>query len=69
MAGLCVWLSLSLGHHGSPMFVNEWFLALTAFASCNLFPSGITGFCSPTILFRKLGVPEGGGVCSTGKAR
>jgi hypothetical protein len=30
----------------------------------NLFQSGITGFCPPGILLRKLGVPEGNGSCS-----
>ncbi|MDM7951222.1 DUF2892 domain-containing protein [Hydrogenophaga sp.] len=69
MAGLVVMLSLAVGYHGSPIFVSEWFLALTAFAGFNLFQSGITGFCPPAILFRKMGVPEGGGACSTGKAR
>ncbi|PKO28596.1 MAG: hypothetical protein CVU36_16655 [Betaproteobacteria bacterium HGW-Betaproteobacteria-9] len=37
--------------------------ALTAFAGFNLFQSGITGFCPPGILFKKLGVPEGGSAC------
>ena len=69
MAGLVVMLSLAVGYHGSPIFVDEWFLALTAFAGSNLFQSGITGFCPPAILFRKMGVPEGGGACSTGKSR
>ena len=68
MAGFVVMLSLALGYHGSPIFVSEWFLALTAFAGLNLFQSGITGFCPPGILLRKLGVPEGGGACSTGKS-
>ena len=65
MAGFVVMLSLALGYHGSPLFVSEWFLALTAFAGFNLFQSGFTGFCPPAILFKKLGVPEGGSACST----
>jgi Protein of unknown function (DUF2892) len=67
MAGTVVLVSLALGYHGSPIFVSEWFLALTAFAGFNLAQSGITGFCPPAILFRKMGVPEGGSACSTGK--
>ncbi|MCY1364331.1 hypothetical protein D9M69_511300 [compost metagenome] len=63
MAGFVVMLSLALGYAGSPIFVSEWFLALTAFAGFNLFQSGITGFCPPGILFKKLGVPEGGSAC------
>ena len=55
MAGTVVLVSLALGYHGSPIFVSEWFLALTAFA----------GFCPPAILFRKMGIPEGGSACST----
>ena len=64
MAGFVVMLSLALGYHGSPIFVSEWFLALTAFAGFNLFQSGFTGFCPPAILFKKLGVPEGGTACT-----
>jgi hypothetical protein len=64
MAGFVVMLSLALGYHGSPIFVSEWFLALTAFAGFNLFQSGFTGFCPPAILFKKLGVPEGGTACN-----
>ena len=35
MAGTVVLISLALGYHGSPIFVSEWFLALTAFAGFN----------------------------------
>ncbi len=63
-AGFVVMLSLALGVEGSPIFVSPWFLALTAFAGFNLFQSGITGFCPPGILLKKLGVPEGGSACS-----
>lgn len=64
-AGFVVMLSLALGVEGSPIFVNQWFLALTAFAGFNLFQSGFTGFCPPAFLLKKLGVPEGGSACST----
>ncbi|MCD6664541.1 MAG: DUF2892 domain-containing protein [Hydrogenophaga sp.] len=63
LAGFMVLLSLALGVEGSPIFVNKWFLALTAFAGFNLFQSGFTGFCPPAILLKKLGVPEGGTAC------
>ena len=60
MAGFFVLLSLALGFDGSPIFVSKWFLAFTAFVGFNLFQSGITGFCPPGFLLKKLGVPEGG---------
>jgi hypothetical protein len=69
LAGFMVLLSLALGFHGSPIFVSEWFLALTAFAGLNLFQSGITGFCPPAGLLRRLGVPEGGTACAPRKTR
>ena len=64
MAGFFVLLSLALGVDGSPLFVSSWFLALTAFVGLNLFQSGITGFCPPSFLLRKLGFKEEGTVCS-----
>ncbi len=63
MAGFFVMLSLALGIEASPIFVSPWFLAFTAFVGANLFQSGITGFCPPSILLKKLGVPEGNGSC------
>ena len=63
MAGFFVMLSLALGVQGSPLFVSQWALAFTAFIGFNLFQSGITNFCPPGILLRKLGVPEGGASC------
>jgi hypothetical protein len=62
-AGTVVLLSLALGIEGSPLFVNRWWLGLTAFAGLNLFQSGFTNFCLPAILLKKLGVPEDGGAC------
>jgi hypothetical protein len=64
MAGFFVMLSLALGVEGSPIFYSKWALAFTAFVGLNLFQSGITNFCLPGILLRKLGVPEGGASCS-----
>jgi Protein of unknown function (DUF2892) len=68
MAGFFVMLSLALGVEDSPLFVSKWFLAFTAFVGFNLFQSGITGFCPPSFLLRKLGVKESdGSSCSSGK--
>ena len=64
MAGFVVMLTLALGVEGSPLFVSKWFLAVTAFAGFNLFQSGFTGFCPPSILMKKLGMKEGGTACS-----
>jgi len=63
MAGFFVMLSLALGIEGSPIFYSKWALAFTAFVGLNLFQSGLTNFCPPGILLRKLGVPEGGASC------
>ncbi|MBK7061875.1 MAG: DUF2892 domain-containing protein [Rubrivivax sp.] len=63
MAGFFVLLSLALGVDGSPLFVSSWFLALTAFVGLNLFQSGITNFCPPGWLLKKLGVPDNGASC------
>jgi hypothetical protein len=64
MAGFFVMLSLALGIEGSPIFVSPWFLAFTAFVGFNLFQSGFTGFCPPSILMKKFGMKEGGSACS-----
>lgn len=63
LAGFFVLLSLALGVEGSPVFVSPWWLAFTAFVGLNLFQSGFTNFCVPSIVLRKLGVPEGGASC------
>ncbi len=64
MAGFFVMLSLALGVEGSPIFVSRWFLAFTAFVGLNLFQSGFTGFCPPSIVLKKLGFKEEGAACS-----
>ncbi len=64
MAGFFVMLSLALGVEGSPIFVSRWFLAFTAFVGLNLFQSGFTGFCPPSLLLKKLGLKEQGSACS-----
>lgn len=55
MAGFVVLLSLGLGAEASPIFHNVNWLWLTAFAGLNLFQSGITGFCLPEIIMKKMG--------------
>jgi hypothetical protein len=64
IAGSVILISLALGVEVSPIFVSPWFLALTAFVGFNLFQSAITGFCPPSFLLKRLGVPEGGSACS-----
>ena len=58
LAGTMVLVSLALTHWVHPMWV--WF---TVFIGLNLFQSGITGFCPPETLFRKLGISDEGGNC------
>ena len=50
-AGTVVLGSLALG-----AWVNPNWLWLTAFAGLNLFQSGITRFCLPEIVMKKLGI-------------
>jgi hypothetical protein len=50
-AGTVVLASLALG-----VWVNPNWFWLTAFAGLNLFQSGLTGFCLPEIVLKKLGV-------------
>jgi hypothetical protein len=58
IAGTFVMLSLALGVEESPIFVNHWFLAFTAFVGLNLFQSGFTQFCPMSTILNKLGVPH-----------
>ena len=59
VAGAFILLSLALGIPGSPIFVNQWFLAFTAFVGLNLLQSAITHWCLMESILRKLGVPGG----------
>ena len=63
-AGTFILLSLALGVEASPIFHSPWWLAFTAFVGANLFQSGITNFCPPSFLLKKLGVPENGASCA-----
>jgi hypothetical protein len=58
-AGLFIMFSLALGVPGSPLFVNPWWLAFTAFVGVNLLQSGFTHWCPLEIILRKLGVRAG----------
>ena len=65
VAGFFIMLSLALAHFsGSVDMTQMSWLWFTAFVGFNLFQSGITGFCPPGILLKKLGVPEGNGSCA-----
>lgn len=64
VAGLFIMISLALGVQASPLFVNQWFLAFTAFVGLNLFQFGLTNFCPMAIILRKLGVPDGAAACA-----
>ncbi|PUE11538.1 sulfurtransferase [Limnohabitans sp. T6-5] len=57
-AGLFIMVSLALGVEGSPVFVNKWCLAFTAFVGLNLFQFGFTNFCPMGLILRKLGVKD-----------
>ena len=57
-AGTFILISLALGVPGSPLFVSQWFLAVTAFVGFNLFQSSLTGFCPLDSVLKKLGVRQ-----------
>ncbi|GAD20462.1 DUF2892 domain-containing protein [Comamonas sp. w2-DMI] len=59
IAGTFILLSLALGIPGSPIFVNQWWLAFTAFVGVNLLQSGLTKWCLMEAILRKLGMRQG----------
>jgi hypothetical protein len=59
VAGVFILLSLLLGAPGSPLFINQWFLAFTAFVGANILQSGITKWCLMEQILRKLGMRAG----------
>ena len=59
VAGAFILLSLALGIPGSPIFVNQWFLAFTAFVGINLLQSGLTKWCLMESILAKLGLKRG----------
>ena len=60
IAGFFVLLSLALGAPGSPLFVSANWLWFTAFVGANMLQSGVTRFCLPESILRRLGVATGG---------
>lgn len=62
-AGLFILVSLALGVAASPLFISQWFLAVTAFVGANLFQFGITDVCPMGWMLKKLGVPESSIAC------
>ena len=58
-AGTVILVSLALGVPGSPVFVSQWWLALTAFVGANLLQSAFTCWCPLEIVLGKLGVTAG----------
>ena len=59
IAGTLILLSLALGIPGSPIFVNQWWLAFTAFVGANLLQSALTHWCLMESILRKLGFEPG----------
>ncbi|MFO1312065.1 MAG: DUF2892 domain-containing protein [Burkholderiales bacterium] len=58
-AGTVILVSLALGVPGSPAFVSQWWLALTAFVGLNLLQSAFTCWCPLEMVLRRMGVPAG----------
>jgi hypothetical protein len=59
IAGLLILVTLALGTPGSPLFVNQWWLAFTAFVGANLLQSAFTGWCLMERIMRRLGFTVG----------
>jgi len=56
VAGLFIFVSLSLGLEASPVFVDNYFLFFTIFVGLNLFQSGFTKICPLNNILAKIGV-------------
>ena len=59
IAGFMILLTLGLGIPASPIFVNQWWLAFTAFIGLNLLQSGFTNWCLVESVLRKFGIKPG----------
>ncbi len=59
VAGSFILVSLLLGVPGSPLFVNHWFLAFTAFVGANILQSGLTKWYLMEQILRKFGMRAG----------
>ena len=60
MAGSFILISLALGMQASPLYQSSNWLWFTAFIGFNLLQSGITRFCPPEFLLKKLGFKYSG---------
>ncbi len=60
MAGSFILISLTLGMEASPLYQSSNWLWFTAFIGFNLLQSGITRFCPPEFLLKKLGLKRAG---------
>ncbi len=58
-AGTVILVSLALGAPASPLFVSNWWLALTAFVGFNLAQSSLTRFCPLEKILVRLGIRPG----------
>jgi len=63
-AGSFILVSLALAIEGSPLFVSQWFFAVTAFVGLNLFQSGFTNLCPLATILKKLGVSDAPVACA-----
>ncbi len=59
LAGFFILVSLALGVPGSPLFVNQWWLAFTAFVGANLLQSALTKRCLVESIVRRFGARAG----------
>ncbi len=53
-AGVVILLGIALS-----IFVNHWWIAISAFAGLNMIQSAFTGFCPAAVLFKALGARPG----------
>lgn len=60
IAGSLLLLSLALAIPASPIYVSQWFLAVTAFVAANLLQSGLSRWCLMEEILIKFGVRRGG---------
>ncbi len=59
IAGFMILLTLGLGIPASPIFVDQWWLAFTAFIGLNLLQSAFTKWCLLESILRKFGFKPG----------
>ena len=59
IAGFMILLSLGLGIPASPIFVNQGWLAFTAYIGLNLLQSAFTNWCLLESVLRKFGIKPG----------